>query len=245
MRRKGFIRMSTIPRRILPPGSEDLPPLENGARLKQAEFHRRYEAYPEDVKFELIGGTVYMASPVSQPHGSYHAKLGLAFGLYAMATPGIEVLDNATTILGADSEPQPDLELRILREYGGQSRINKKQYVVGAPELLAEVAFSTQSIDMHQKKDDYEQAGVREYLVLCIRDQELHWFNFASRRSIRPNRQGILRSHIFPGLWVDGPALLARDAQRVAGVVQQGIRSPDHTEFVDRLAAARRRRSSR
>ena len=38
-------------------------PLFNGDRMKQPEFHRRYEQYPDDVKFELIGGIVYMASP--------------------------------------------------------------------------------------------------------------------------------------------------------------------------------------
>ncbi len=34
------------------------PVLENGDRLTQPEFHRRYEAYPEDVKIELVGGIV-------------------------------------------------------------------------------------------------------------------------------------------------------------------------------------------
>ncbi|HXG12687.1 MAG TPA: Uma2 family endonuclease [Gemmataceae bacterium] len=236
--------MSTVPRR-LPRSREDLPPLENGERLTQREFHRRYEAYPEDVKFELIGGTVYMASPLRQPHATYHAKLSLVLGLYEAATPGVELLDNATTILGEESEPQPDLELRILTEYGGQTRINKKKYVVGAPELLVEVASSTTTIDMHQKKDDYEQAGVLEYLVLCIREKELHWFGFGSHRPIRPNRQGIYRSQVFPGLWIDGPALLARNARRLIEVIQQGVESKEHTTFVQRLEAAYQRRSSK
>src|SRR5262249_5049943 len=43
--------------------TEQTPPLEDGQRLTQPEFHRRYQAYPEDVKFELIGGVVHMASP--------------------------------------------------------------------------------------------------------------------------------------------------------------------------------------
>src|SRR5262245_37865860 len=102
--------MSTVAKRTTtrPPSRlAVLPLLENGDRMKQAEFHRRYEAYPEDVKFELIGGIVYMASPLRWPHANYHPKLGFALELYATGTLGVEVGDNATTILGEESEPQP------------------------------------------------------------------------------------------------------------------------------------------
>src|ERR1041385_7877050 len=89
-----------------------LPPLQPGERLTQSEFHRRYEAYPEDVKFELIGGIVYMASPLKRPHGTYHPKVSLVLALYEASTPGVELADNMTSILGEKSEPQPDLMLR-------------------------------------------------------------------------------------------------------------------------------------
>jgi Uma2 family endonuclease len=220
-------------------------PLYNGDRLTQAEFHRRYEAYPEDVKFELIGGTVYMASPLRWPHGSYHPTLSGLLFLYVAATPGVEVLDNTTTILGEESEPQPDLALRILREFGGQSRINAKEYIVGAPELLAEIAHSSEAIDMHQKKDDYQRAGVREYIVLCLREKALHWFSFKPRGEIRPDAQGIHRSRVFPGLWIGGPALLERQLSRLIQVVQQGLASREHAAFVKRLQARRDRGSAR
>src|SRR2546430_6414111 len=113
-----------------------VPLLENGDRMKQPEFHRRYQAYPEDVTFELVGGTVYMASPLRYPHGTYHMKLGFVLESYVAATPGVEAADNATTILGEESEPQPDLLLRIVQECGGQSKINEEEYLEGSPELL-------------------------------------------------------------------------------------------------------------
>src|SRR5437870_11792108 len=84
-------------------------PLHNGDHLTQKEFHRRYEAYPEDVIFELIGGVVYMASPLKREHGTYHPELSLVLTLYKAGTPGVQVADNMTTILGEESEPQPDL----------------------------------------------------------------------------------------------------------------------------------------
>src|SRR5262245_37648990 len=113
--------------------------LRNGDRLTQPEFHRRYLAYPEDVKFELVGGIVYMASPLSLPHSDYDDELGFPLGVYKRATPGVQVLRGATTVLGEESEPQPDLGLRILPEYGGQTR-TRDEMVHGAPELLAEIA---------------------------------------------------------------------------------------------------------
>jgi hypothetical protein len=224
---------------LIPPKA--LPPLHNGDRMTQAEFHRRYQAYPKDVKIELIGGTVYMPSPLRWRHGAYESKLGLALGLYEASTPGIELGANATTILGEESEPQPDLALRILPEYGGQSQENDEEYVEGAPEFLAEIAYSSRAIDMHQKRQDYQQAGVVEYLVLCVEEQELHWFDFASQSAIRPTRQGIYRSRVFPGLWIDGPALLARRSAQIIAAVQQGLASPKHAAFVKRLETARRR----
>jgi hypothetical protein len=214
--------------------------LVNGDRMTQAEFHRRYLAYPDGKQFELVGGTVYMASPVSWLHGAYHSELNLALGLYQAGTPGVELGDSATTILGEESEPQPDLVLRIPAEFGGQSEL-KGKYVVGAPELHAEVACSSHSIDLHQKRDDYQKAGVREYLVLCIEEQELHWFDFAAAEVLAPDRQGTYRSRVFPGLWVSGPALLARDSARLQRVVRRGLASPEHAAFAKCLRAPRRR----
>jgi Uma2 family endonuclease len=223
--------------------SSRLPPLVPGQRLKQPEFHRRYEAYPDDVKFELIGGVVYMTSPLRRPHGNYSFVLGTALGVYSSATPGTEGLDNTTTILGEESEPQPDLALRVLPAFGGRSHDTEDEYVKGPPELVAEIAHSSRDIDLHQKRDDYQRAGVVEYLVLSVAERELHWFHFPSGRPIRPKREGVRRSRIFPGLWIHGEALLARDSARLIEVVQQGLASRPHAAFVKRLQAAHRRLS--
>src|SRR5579885_1468025 len=220
-------------------------PLVNGERMSQAEFHRRYLTRPDREKWELIGGVVYMASPLGQPHGYYHPELTGPLWLYKNATPGVELLDNVTTILGEESEAQPDLELRILPAYGGQSRDTEDNYVGGAPELVAEIAHSTRALALGAKRDDYRDAGVLEYLVVCIEERQLHWFDFRTGQPLRPTRQGVYRSRAFPGLWIDGPALLARDSKRLMEVVQRGLASPEHARFVKRLQAAWRKRSPR
>src|SRR5579859_658476 len=106
MRRFSVSTASRRTKKTLPPPT---PLLENGDRMTQPEFHRRYESYPEDAKVELVEGVVYMASPLRRAHAKYHVQLAKLFGLYEDKTSGVELLDNATTILGEESEPQPDL----------------------------------------------------------------------------------------------------------------------------------------
>lgn len=181
-----------------------------------------------------------MASPMRVPHGVFTSKLNLVFGLYEASTPGVLAGEGLTTILGEQSEPQPDLVLALQPEYGGQSRTNDDQYLEGPPELIAEVAHSSVSIDLNRKYDDYLAAGVQEYLVLCVEEEEIHWFHFPSKRNLKPDKAGLWKSRVFPGLWLDGPALIARDSTRLIAAVQQGLASPEHAKFVARLQARRK-----
>lgn len=218
--------------------------LVNGERMSQPEFHRRYEACAEDEKWELVGGIVYMASPLRWKHSSYDGEIGYLLESYRRATAGVDVTHNATAILGAQSEPQPDLAMRILPEYGGQSRTNADDYVEGAPELVVEVAHSRRNLAMHAKREDYRRNGVIEYLVLLVEEREVRWFYFPGDE-IRPNREGISRSRVFPGLWIDIDALLRRDSARLLEVLRQGLASRPHASFVRRLQAAHRRYGSK
>ncbi len=215
-----------------------LPPLENGDRLDQETFHERYRAMPEEVRAELIGGTVFMASPQKKPHGRFQLKVLRWLDEYEEATPGIEVLVNTTNILSSDSEPQPDACLYLLPECGGQTGEDQDGYLMGAPEVVVEISWSTESIDLHGKKLDYEKAGVREYLVVALRLKKVFWF--ARRRGkfkeLPPGVDSVFRSEVFPGLWLDAAALLRRDSKRLLAVLRQGLASPEHQAFVKRLA---------
>lgn len=237
--------MSILLERRTSPTQKELGFLVNGERMKQSEFHRRYEACPEDERWELIGGIVYKTSPLRLTHSDYDGEIGYILETYRRATPGTQVTHNATTVLGEESEPQPDLGLRILPEYGGQSRTTPDDYLQGAPELLVEVAHSRRAIAMHDKRNDYQRTGVLEYLVVCIEEQQVHWFHFPSGDMLRANRQGISRSQVFPGLWLDIAALLRRDSARLMEVLQQGLASRAHTAFAKRLQTAHRRNTSR
>jgi Putative restriction endonuclease len=216
-----------------------LPPLENGDHLDQKTFHQRYEAMPSGTRAELIGGIVYMSSPQKNRHGRYDQRFSRWLDEYEDATPGTEVLPNTTCILGTLSELQPDAFLRILTEYGGQTREDEDGYTSGAPEWVGEISDSTESIDLHSKKLDYEKAGVREYVVAAVRSQEAYWFYRwrGKFKELAADSDGIFRSRVFAGLWLDSQAFLARDRKRLLAVLHQGLATPEHAAFVAKLAS--------
>ena len=228
--------MSTAER----PSRVDTLPLVEGQRLDQPEFHRRYEAMPPGTRAELINGVVHMPSPVGRGHGKAHFSTILWLGPYEEATPGVEGLDGATTILGWKSEPQPDALLRILPECGGQTR-DERTFVRDAPELVVEVAKATRYIDLGPKLEDYERAGVREYIVRALDPDEVIWHVIREGRlvAVPPGAEGLYRSEVFPGLWLDPRALLAHDRAAVRAALDRGLVTPEHAAFVARLATAR------
>ena len=117
--------------------------------------------------------------------------------------------------------------------------MNVEEYLVGAPELIGEIAYSSVAIDLGRKKDDYFLAGVHEYLVVCIDEQELRWFHFPSKRHLKPDKHGIWKSRVFPGLWIDESALLTRDSRRSIEVIQEGVASREHSVFLEHLRRIR------
>lgn len=215
-----------------------LPRLENGDHLDREEFERRYHAMPDLKKAELIEGVVYVPSPVrDREHGSPHAKLITWLGTYDADTPGVAVSDNATVRLDEHNEPQPDAQLRIDEARGGQSRIDEEGYVQGAPELVAEIAASSASYDLHSKLRSYQRHGVREYIVWRVLDKAVDWFSLEGDAYVRleADDAGVYRSKIFPGLWLDAHALLADDMRRVLEVLRTGVGSDAHADFVRQL----------
>ena len=152
-----------------------LPPLMSGEHLDQPTFHERYEAMPDGTWAELVGGVVYMPSPLRSEHGGYDDVVGYWVVHYKRLTKGLRTGKNSTVILDQVGETQPDGHLRIPREFGGQTRI-EDGYIVGAPELVIEIARSSRYFDLGEKKADYERAGVREYLVVELDPDRIHWF---------------------------------------------------------------------
>ncbi|MEA5417640.1 Uma2 family endonuclease [Spirulina sp. CCNP1310] len=211
------------------------PPLENGDRLTRAEFERRYTAMAHVKKAELIAGRVYMASPLRiRQHGNPHSRIITWLGVYEAATPGVMAADNATVRLDGENEPQPDA---LLRREGGTSRISVDDYLEGPPELIVEIAASTASYDLHEKFQVYRENGVQEYLVWRVQDGGLDWYQLRGGEYVsQDEEEGVLKSLVFPGLWLNRRALLAGDLAAVLATVQAGIATAEHQQFCQQLA---------
>lgn len=218
-----------------PPAQKLLPPLENGDRLNRYEFERRYNAMPHLKKAELIEGVVYMAAALRfRSHGQPHGWLITWLGVYESATAAVELGIEPTVRLDLDNEPQPDAVLLLKEQYGGQARLSEDDYVEGAPELVAEIAASSAAIDLGDKKRAYRRNGIKEYIVWQVFEQKLDWFTLQEGEYVPlpVDEDGIIRSQVFPGLWLAVDDLLAGNMARVLAVVQEGATSPEQAAFV-------------
>jgi Uma2 family endonuclease len=210
-------------------------PLESGDRLSRHEFERRYTESLHVKKAELIEGVVYVASPLRfQRHAEPHAKLVIWLGNYQIATPGIKLGIEPTIRLDQDNEPQPDGILFIDQSLGGKSRITADDYIEGSPELVAEIAASSAAYDLHDKKKAYRRNGIQEYIVWQSLEKKLNWFQLHESEyiSLEPDADGVIKSQVMPGLWLAVPALLSGDMTQVLAVLQAGLNSPEHAEFL-------------
>jgi len=217
-----------------------IPMLENGDHLTREEFERRYNAMPCLKKAELIKGRVYMSSAVKIDHSSSHAKIMAWLGAYWVATPGTDLHDNGTVRLDEDNEPQPDAVLRVSSPAIGATWTSDDGYLEGAPELIVEVSGSSASYDLHEKREVYRRHGVQEYLIWQMYENRLEWLILEDETylTLRPDSEGMLRSRVFPGLWLALDALLSGDMATVVAVLQHGLDTEEHAAFAQRLQKA-------
>jgi Uma2 family endonuclease len=211
--------------------------LESGYHLSRSEFHRRYQLLPPSQKAELIEGVVVMASPVRYEHAEATRIIaGWQFN-YVVGTPGVRGLENATVLLDADNEVQPDAILLVDPNQGGQTRLSKDNYVEGAPELIVEVALSSVAHDLHEKLKVYQRNCVLEYIVWQLQERRIDWFIFNRGQYIplRPTASGVFRSRVFPGLWLDSAALLIGNLKQLMRCLDKGLRSSEHQKLVKKL----------
>ena len=202
------------------PARRPVPSLENGDHLSAREFLRRYEAMPEVKKAELIQGIVHMASPVRLDlHGKPDALIQGWLCVYAASHPEATHATNVTVRLDSDDVAQPDAVLFLDAAHGGKAAVDESGYLSGAPELVVEIAASSVSRDAREKLVSYRRAGVAEYLLWRVLDEEIDWFSLEEDeyRPIQPE-EGLLRSRVFRGLALPVAAALSGDLATVLGV---------------------------
>ena len=122
---------------------------------------------------------------------------------------------------------------------GGQARFEGK-YIVGAPEMVVEVSYSSWAVDLNDKRNVYQAARSR------VRgDRPPRRRGPLARPPGRPVRNGRSRRRRpvsldrLPRPRLDPVALIDGDAARLIATVDRGTATPEHAAFVERLAAAR------
>lgn len=105
----------------------------------------------------------------------------------------------------------------------------------------ATLRLDLDSYDLHDKLHAYRRNEVREYVVWRVWDRAIDWFVLRDDRYQRLplDAEGQYQSEIFPGLWLAPAALLRSDLAQVLAVLQQGLASPEHATFVNRLQRQR------
>lgn len=219
----------------------EVPQLRPGDRLTRDEFYRRWEAMPELKHAERIEGIVSMQQSVRHAHhGGPHSQFVGLLWYYALHTPGTEASDNSTIQVGQENDLQPDASLRVLPDQGGQSRTTEKGYIEGAPEFAVEISASSKNVDLGRKLHAYEKAGVLEYVVWTVIENEVKWFRrIDDEYELVTAVDGILHSESFPGFHLNARALVDGDGAAVLSTLQAGLDTPEHAAFVERLAAAK------
>ncbi|QDV40707.1 hypothetical protein Enr13x_05430 [Stieleria neptunia] len=203
--------------------SSSVPILNSGDVLDSDEFFRRYAASPRNVTAERINGRVYLMSPLrAASHGDPHALFATWLGTYAAQHESLILSDNPTVRLDANNDPQPDLCLR--RENGNTHLVNG--YIHGPPELIVEIASSSASYDLGEKKQVYQRAGVLEYLVYVTEKQKVLWWRLENGAYVELAAvEGTFKSCEFRGLWIDESAIRAGDGKTLLATLADGMRS--------------------
>jgi hypothetical protein len=66
-------------------------------------------------------------------------------------------------------------------------------------------------------------------------DNQIIWWHLSEGdyREIPRSPDGLLKSSVFPGLWLDSKALLRGDMKSVLTTLRSGLQSPDHATFLE------------
>jgi len=108
-----------------------------------------------------------------------------------------------------------------------------------APEFIVEVAASSASYDLYEKKQVYQRNGVQEYVVWQLYENCIDWFTLQAGCYVvlTPAEDGILLSRVFPGLWLAVNDLLASNLAQVLATVQKGVQTDEHNAFIQKMKA--------
>ncbi len=170
-------------------------------------YHRAIDAgLFDDQPVELLEGDLIVTPPEREPHAYYNSEVGDY--LRRLLGSRAKVREAHPIALGNDSEPIPDLA--IVRPLG-------RAYLEHHPYpskifWLIEFSYTTLAKDLNEKKRAYAQAGILEYWVINLKDNQLNVFKDLKDGAYNTTdllTNGFVSPHSFHDLKLDVRKLLA------------------------------------
>jgi Uma2 family endonuclease len=147
----------------------NIAPLPASHRFTVDDYHRMVESgvLKEDDRVELLNGEIIDTAPLSSQHNAQVMKLADLF--YQHRKPAIQIMVQSSIRLNREAEPEPDMVLLPERE----DRYIDALPTAGDILLLVEVSSTTLAYDRSRKLPAYAQAGIREYWIVSLPDNQL------------------------------------------------------------------------
>ncbi|MCW5910728.1 MAG: Uma2 family endonuclease [Cyclobacteriaceae bacterium] len=123
-----------------------------------------FKMLPEGTRAELIDNSLYMSPAPSTKHQDVIVSLASQIYVFTQKKKlGKTFVAPVDVFLNSKNAFQPDICFISKKNKG----IIKEDGIYGAPDLVVEVLSpGSKKLDLTQKKDVYEAAGVREYWVV-------------------------------------------------------------------------------
>ena len=158
--------------------SDNTAPYYSKSEKKQGEYTLEdYLALPDDQRVELIDGVFYVMFSPSMPHQLISGELYRIISNHIREKGGncIPFIAPADVQLDCDNRTivQPDVFIVCDR-----SKIHHAR-CYGAPDMIIEVlSSSTKKKDMFIKLNKYQNAGVREYWMIDLKNERIIVYQF-------------------------------------------------------------------
>ena len=166
---------------------------------------------PDDVRYELIDGELYMAAAPSSRHQIVVIDLGFPLSEFVVRNGlGLVLIAPLDVVLSDEVVVQPD----ILFVSAERLEIVTERGCLGPPDLVVEILSpSTQERDRETKRGVYARFGVKEYWLAdmdgrTVNAMELVGGEFVTRAVL--DESGEINSPLLPGLSIPVSRIFAR-----------------------------------
>jgi len=136
------------------------------AKTNEYYTYKDYLAWPDDVRYELVGGVPYMMSPApTRAHQRISGELFRQLGNYLKGKP-CEVYAAPFDVRMSAAEDEDTVVQPDIVVVCDESKLDERG-AAGAPDMVVEIISpSSTQRDRGTKYELYERVGVREYWIV-------------------------------------------------------------------------------